>query len=110
MPPNPREEIDLENAFRLLTGFPDGLALLARCGWRHTAAPPKPQLGVATTRELLQELEARGRITAPNPIDGKYLAVVAAHLLANTDAATLDYRTAGHHPTPEIPRQIHLEG
>lgn len=56
----------------------------------------KPNLGCATTRELLTEIEARGRISFEH--GGGYpeerdMAIGAANLLQALPGSVLDYRT-----------------
>lgn len=56
-------------------------------------------LGLATTREMLQELELRGRINAPvaptrrQKDDNEHLQADAAHLLTILAPDVLDYKT-----------------
>jgi hypothetical protein len=62
-----------------------------------TDEQPKALLGLASTRELLEELQCRGKIQqhddARSLTDGAHLQVDSGHLLGCLDAATLDYRT-----------------
>lgn len=56
----------------------------------------EPRLGLATTRELLEELKARGEVSAtigeyPDEMGG--MAIGAATLLDNLPGSMLDYRT-----------------
>lgn len=56
----------------------------------------EPRLGLATTRELLEELKARGEVSAtigdyPEATGG--MAIGAATLLDNLPGSILDYRT-----------------
>jgi hypothetical protein len=62
----------------------------------------KPNLGLATTRELLLELEARGRVASTIHLgndkedlgaDGAALYSVASAMLRTSGEKTLDYRT-----------------
>jgi hypothetical protein len=56
----------------------------------------KPQLGLATTRELLLEIKARGEISAAvgeYPIEMGDMAIGAANLLDTLPGSMLDYRT-----------------
>lgn len=61
---------------------------------------PEAQLGLATTRELLEEVKARGETTKFSyPAMGRKgdaLANVARFILAGLPAEILDYKTAGH--------------
>ena len=56
-------------------------------------------LGLATTREMLEELEVRGRInavgdcSAREKADNEHLQADAKHLLTITCATVLDYKT-----------------
>lgn len=58
----------------------------------------KPNLGCATTRELLQEIRARGEVAAnndeyPDLMNG--MAIGAADLLDTLPGSMLDYKTVG---------------
>lgn len=58
----------------------------------------EPQLGCATTRELLIEIQARGEISATigeYPQEMGDMAVGAANLLQSLPGSMLDYRTVG---------------
>lgn len=57
-----------------------------RWGWDENS---KPRLGLATTGEMLKEIECRGRI-----IEGREMAVTAQKLLDSLPANILDYKTA----------------
>lgn len=52
----------------------------------------EPLLGLATTRQLLEELEVRMRVTQ-NSIKGDDLGRLCAEALENLDHHILDYRT-----------------
>jgi hypothetical protein len=51
----------------------------------------EPLLGLATTRELLTELHARGEVSGDS--EGRALASFAQVMLEDLSAGTLDYRT-----------------
>lgn len=51
-------------------------------------------LGLATTRELLTELETRMRITQ-NSLAGRDLGRLCSEAVKNLDNGVLDYRTVG---------------
>lgn len=56
----------------------------------------EPLLGLATTRQLLEELKARGHVDAVIDPDNRAaveLEFTADRLLVDLPAATLDYRT-----------------
>jgi hypothetical protein len=56
----------------------------------------EPQLGLATTRQLLQELSARGRVGKLDPKNATsniHLETEADHLLQLLAPEVLDYRT-----------------
>lgn len=56
----------------------------------------KPNLGLATTRELLLEIKARGEVAAAideYPIEMGDMAIGAANLLTSLPGSMLDYRT-----------------
>lgn len=55
-------------------------------------------LGLATTREMLEELQARGRagVVRSDEKDSIHLESDADHLLKCLSAETLDYRTVDH--------------
>jgi hypothetical protein len=55
----------------------------------------EPLLGLATTRQLLEELEARGECEHVHPMDGRNLAIIAKGQLENLPVTMLDYRTVG---------------
>lgn len=55
--------------------------------------PKQPRLGLATTRELLQELKARGETTVPATIDSRNLMYLGMSGLMRLGQKTLDYRT-----------------
>lgn len=73
----------------------------AHCGnapgpWRELTAEPQPDgplLGLATTRQLIEELKAR-RITAPSRGEAQCLEDATTCLLRALTPAALDYRTA----------------
>lgn len=56
-----------------------------------------PQLGLATTRELLEEIKTRGEMAAYSPGGGypeeRDMAIGAASLLNHLPGSVLDYRT-----------------
>jgi len=52
-----------------------------------------PQLGLATTRQLLQEIEVRGEVEPCYWEQGAAMAVGAARLLDELPGSMLDYRT-----------------
>lgn len=63
--------------------------------------PERPRLGLATTRELLLEIKARGEVSAtigeyPEEMGG--MAIGAAHLLDTLPGSMLDYRTVEGDP------------
>lgn len=56
----------------------------------------KPSLGLATTREMLEELKSRGQvgmIAGDNAKDHEHMEADASHLLTCLPASILDYRT-----------------
>jgi len=53
----------------------------------------QPLLGLATTRELLQEIKARGETEPRYEIEGSEMAIGAANLLDQLPGSMLDYRT-----------------
>lgn len=53
----------------------------------------EPHLAAATTRELLEELRARGEVGRDGPFKTWLLAEVALSLLGHYPPALLDYRT-----------------
>lgn len=53
----------------------------------------KPLLGLATTRQLLQEIKARGELEPRYEEEGNMLAIGAANLLDTLPGSMLDYRT-----------------
>jgi hypothetical protein len=60
--------------------------------------PDGPRLGLATTRQLLEELSARGRVersSGTRPLAGA-LERAADRLLLELRAEVLDYRTVDH--------------
>ena len=52
----------------------------------------QPLLGLATTRQLLEELRARGEVTAPL-VYGYHMKLTASAMLDSLPASVLDYRT-----------------
>jgi len=60
----------------------------------------KPLLGLATTRELLQEIKTRGEMAIYNPGGGypeeQDMCIGAANLLDQLPGSVLDYRTVDH--------------
>jgi hypothetical protein len=56
-------------------------------------AQDKPLLGLATTRELLQEIRARGETESRYEEEGNMLAIGAASILDRLPGSMLDYRT-----------------
>jgi hypothetical protein len=52
-----------------------------------------PLLGLATTRELLLEIKARGEVEPRYRQEGDDMAIGAANLLAMLPGSMLDYRT-----------------
>ena len=63
-----------------------------------TARDCKPNLGCATTRELLEEIKARGEVSHtigeyPEEMGG--MAIGAARLLDTLPGSMLDYKTFG---------------
>jgi hypothetical protein len=58
---------------------------------------PRALLGLASTRQLLEELDVRGRVPQPGdePEGSKGLHVFARFLLDTLPATMLDYRPAG---------------
>jgi hypothetical protein len=57
----------------------------------------EPLLGLATTRQLLEEIRARGE-TEPRYRDlGDSMAIGAANLLGDLPGSMLDYRTVDEH-------------
>lgn len=65
------------------------------------AAPSddQPRLGFATTRELLEEVEARMRITQ-NSTNGRQLGWLCGQALKNLDQRVLDYKTVSEGKAP----------
>jgi hypothetical protein len=55
--------------------------------------PWEARLGLATTRELLQEIKARGETENYYLIEGADMAIGAANLLSQLPGSMLDYRT-----------------
>lgn len=53
-----------------------------------------PMLGLATTRELLEEIRARGECEPRYEEEGHALAIGAARLLDELPGSMLSYRTA----------------
>jgi hypothetical protein len=72
-------------------GTPIVLKHLTNCP-TETARKDEPLLGLATTRELLKELSARGR-TDLNHVAGSLLDHVATDLLTTLPETMLRYRT-----------------
>jgi len=68
----------------------DSLAELLR-----TAGVGEGQLGLATTRELLNEIRARGETEHAYETLGHDMAIGAASLIDRLPGSMLDYRTAG---------------
>jgi hypothetical protein len=63
-----------------------------------------PRLGLATTRQLLQELKARGEVSATvgeYPGAMKNLEIVAEMLLDNLPEQMLNYKTVGENTCHE---------
>lgn len=58
----------------------------------------EPLLGLATTREMLVEIKARGETEDYYCDLGNEMAIGAANLMANLPGSMLDYRTT--EPTP----------
>lgn len=60
-------------------------------------AEDRPLLGLATTRELLAEIKARGEVEAVTGYqdEGNALAIGAARLIDELPGSMLDYRTVG---------------
>jgi hypothetical protein len=59
--------------------------------------PNEPLLGLATTRQLLEELKARGEVSAAideYPQEMGDMAIGASNLLNSLPGSMLDYRTA----------------
>lgn len=54
----------------------------------------EPALGLVTTRELLEEIETRMRVTQ-NSLKGRDLGVLCAEAVENLAKSVLDYRTVG---------------
>lgn len=54
----------------------------------------EPLLGLATTRELLLEIKARGEVEPRYEQEGNDMAIGAANLLDALPGSMLDYRTA----------------
>jgi hypothetical protein len=67
---------------------------------RTMAEQIEPLLGLATTRELLAELEVRMRVTQ-NSSKGRELGLLCAEALENLASGVLNYRTVG--PYEEAP-------
>jgi hypothetical protein len=66
---------------------------------KFAAVQYEPQLGYATTRELLTELKARGEVShtiGEYPDEMGALAIGAANILESLPGSMLDYRTAAH--------------
>jgi hypothetical protein len=58
-------------------------------------------LGYATTRELLEEIKARGEVSATigeYPEEMNAMAIGAANLLDSLPGSMLEYRTVGEYP------------
>lgn len=53
----------------------------------------EPRLGLATTRQLLEELKARGETEDRYLEEGNAIAIGAANLLDSLPGSMLDYRT-----------------
>lgn len=53
----------------------------------------EPRLGCATTRELLEEIKARGETEPYYRQEGDEIAIGAANLLESLPGSMLDYRT-----------------
>ncbi|MGV9805563.1 hypothetical protein [Micromonospora chersina] len=60
-----------------------------------TGKQKEPLLGLATTRELLQDLKARGEVSMPWDTDGKYVSKLAGLMLDTLSDRSLDYKTVG---------------
>lgn len=58
-----------------------------------TEPADRPLLGLATTRELLQEIQARGETEPRYREEGDMLAIGAAAILDRLPGSMLDYRT-----------------
>lgn len=56
-----------------------------------------PQLGLATTRQLLTELKVRGQVEHYYEREGGEMATGAARLLDSLPGSMLDYRTVDDH-------------
>jgi hypothetical protein len=50
-------------------------------------------LGLATTRELLEELEARGEVECEHTVEGRRMMAAATRMLATLPDEMLGYRT-----------------
>lgn len=61
--------------------------------------PPEkePKLGLATTRELLEEIKTRGEMAAYGYPEERDMAMGAANLLDQLPGSVLDYRTVDSH-------------
>jgi hypothetical protein len=55
----------------------------------------EPHLGLATTRDLLEEIMARGETENVYQDEGNALAIGAGQLLDSLPGSMLDYRTVG---------------
>lgn len=64
---------------------------------------PEARLGYATTRELLEEIAARGRCEDRYREEGDALAIGAANLLNTLPGSMLSYRTVGEESPTEPP-------
>ena len=53
----------------------------------------EPLLGLATTRQLLEEIQARGETEQYYETEGNEMAIGAANLLYSLPGSMLDYRT-----------------
>jgi hypothetical protein len=69
----------------------------------------KPLLGLATTRQLLTEIKARGEVEATvgrYETEGSEMAIGAASLMDKLPGSMLSYRTADEPDTEEAPRPL----
>lgn len=95
------EEACTKAGFPVQQGMDTGVALGIVADALESLLPAGPRLGLATTRELLLELESRGRVTLSDPSaaywkPGKVeLRLSASQLLRQLPDELLNYRTKG---------------
>jgi hypothetical protein len=53
----------------------------------------EPQLGLATTQQLLEEIKVRGEVSVTIGQEATIMVVLASHLLRNLSYPMLHYRT-----------------